>query len=150
MASSLRLDKTIATAREVVNGTATTIAAVKAMDKAMRDATASYIGADLRMSGFKGGPAQFKGEAKSGSATLTMSGGTYALADKGRRRKRKRLWPKPGRRRGRRSALDTPGGWRRWSTGSTWPGFNITERHGPDALDAGIEAARAEILKGWS
>lgn len=139
------LTRTIELLGTEVEGTRPAIAAGKAMHDAMHDATARYLGADMRMSGFRGGPVVFKVEAKPKRATLTLSGGTYALADKGRKRAKRKLYAKPRRRRGRRSALDTPQGLRRSARGSRWRGFRITDRHAQEALDAGVVAALAAI-----
>ena len=135
------LVRTIELLGQEVEGTRPAIAAADAMHETMHDATARYLGPDLRMSGFQGGAVAFKVKAAPKRATLTLSGGTYALADKGRRRAKAKLWAKPRRRRGRRAALDTPRGWRRSARGSRWRGFRITERHAVDALDAGVVAA---------
>jgi len=116
-------------------------AAGEAMRDAMREATARYIGADLRMSGFRGAAVDFDLDVSDTAATLTLSGGTYALADKGRRRASKRLYAQPYRKSGRRAALATPRGYRRSARGSRTAGFNITDRHGQDSLDEGVEAA---------
>lgn len=144
---TLNLSRRITLLEQHIEGTGPSKAAADAMHDAMVTATQRYVGADMSMSGFKGGPATFKVEAKPERAVLTLSGGTYALADKGRRRARRRLYAKPRRRRGRRSALDTPRGWRRLARGSRWGGFHITERHAPDALDQGMAAALIEIRK---
>jgi hypothetical protein len=139
------LTRTIELLGQEVEGTRPAIAAADAMHDAMVDATQRYLGPGMHMSGFKGGPVVFKVEAKPKRATVTLSGGTYALADKGRRHAKRKLWAKPRRRSGRRAALDTPRGWRRSARGSTWRGFRITERHATEALDAGVVAAIAEI-----
>jgi hypothetical protein len=117
--------------------------AAEAMSGEMKRATARYIGADLKMSNFRGGPAEFITETKNGEATLIMRGGTYALADTGRRQK-KRAFARRG------SALNTPWGPKSSVAGSRWSGFGITENHGPDALDMGIRAVVAEVERGFS
>ena len=139
------LVRTIELLGHEVEGTRPAIAAADAMHEAMVTATERYLGPGMSMSGFKGGPVVFKVEAKPKRATVTLSGGTYALADKGRRKGKRKLYAKPRRRRGRRSALDTPQGYRRSARGSVWRGFRITDRHAQDALDAGVVAAIAEI-----
>lgn len=142
------LVRTIELLGREVEGARPAIAAADAMHDAMLDATQRYLGPDLRMSGFKGGPVVFKVEAKAKRATVTLSGGTYALADKGRRHAKRKLYAKPVRRKGqRRSALSTPRGYKRSAKGSTWRGFRITERHATDALDAGVVAAIDEIRR---
>lgn len=136
------LVRTIELLGREVEGTRPAIAAADAMHETMVDATERYLGPGMRMSGFKGGPVVFKVVAKPKRATVTLSGGTYALADKGRRRAKAKLWAKPRRRAGqRRAALDTPRGYRRSARGSRWQGFRITDRHATDALDAGVVAA---------
>lgn len=112
--------------------------AAEAMAESMRKATARYIGGDLRMSNFRGDAPTFKTETKTGAATVEIGGGTYALADTGRRQA-KRAYPR------RRRALSTPWGPRASVRGSTWGGFHITERHAPDALDDGIRAIVFEL-----
>ena len=144
------LVRTIELLGHEVEGTRPAIAAADAMHEHMVTATERYLGAGMSMSGFKGGAVVFKVEAKPKRATVTLSGGTYALADKGRKRAPRKLYAKPRRRRGRRAALDTPQGLRRSARGSTWRGFRITERHATDALDAGVAAAIAEIQRAVS
>lgn len=145
---ALNLTRRITLLEQEVKGTGPAKAAADAMHDAMLTSTQRYLGADLRMENFRGGPVEFKVEAKPEAATVTLSGGTYALADKGRRRGRKRLYAKPRRRRGqRRAALDTPQGLRRYARGSRWQGFRITERHAPDALTEGVAAAMVDIRK---
>jgi hypothetical protein len=141
------LVRTIELLGREVEGTRPAVAAADAMHEAMVDATERYLGPGMRMSGFKGGPVVFKVVAKPKRATLTLSGGTYALADKGRRKRvRRKLYAKPVRRRGqRRAALDTPRGYKRSAKGSRWQGFRITERHADKALDAGVVAAIGAI-----
>jgi hypothetical protein len=140
------LVRTIELLGREVEGTRPAIAAADAMHDSMMDATERYLGADLHMSNFTGGPVVFKVEAVPKRATLTLSGGTYALADKGRRKAPRKLYAQPRRRKGqRRAALDTPRGYRRSARGSRWRGFRITDRHAQDALDAGVVAAIAEI-----
>ena len=124
-----------------VANVAVATAAAEAMDSHMRKSTATYLGGDLRMRNFRGGPVVFTPTVSVGRAVLKLSGGTYALADKGRRNARRRIYPRRGRR-----ALGTPYGARRWVRGSTTQGFHITQRHGPQALAAGVEAARQMII----
>lgn len=112
----------------------------EAMADEMRKSLALYIGGDLRMSRFPGAPPTFTTSSSKGEATLELGGGTYALADKGRRQaKRARA------RRG--SALRTPWGPRRSVRGSRWPGFSVTERHAAGALEAGVDAITAAVSK---
>lgn len=105
----------------------------------MKRATAAVIGGDLRMSGLKrGGPARI--EVKSAArnhVTIEMSGASYTLADKGRRRR-----VEARARRG--SALATPAGPRASARGSTTRGHNITDRAGSKALDKAAD----EIVRG--
>ena len=112
-------------------------AGAEAMAESMRKATARYIGGDLRMHNFRGGPPTFKTENAKGLATLEIGGGTYALADKGRRQAKRAF--------ARGRALDTPWGPKASVKGSTWGGFNITERHSAEALDDGIRAIIFEL-----
>lgn len=105
----------------------------KAMADVMRKATASAIGPDLRLSHFRGGPVQIEAKGTIGVATTTISGAAYALADKGRRRARRRIYP-------RGHALATPFGPRASVKGSTARGHNITERASPQAYEAGKKA----------
>jgi hypothetical protein len=144
------LTRTIELLGKEVEGTRPAIAAADAMHDAMVTATERYLGAGMHMSGFKGGPVVFKVEAKPARATLTLSGGTYALADKGRKSGPRRLFAKPRKRKGRRAALRTPRGYRRSARGSRWHGFNITDRHAQDALDAGVAAALVAIQRAVS
>jgi len=145
---ALNLTRRITLLEQEVVGTGPAKAAADAMHDAMLTSTQRYLGADMRMENFRGGPVEFKVEAKPEHAMVTLSGGTYALADKGRRRARKRLYAKPRKRRGqRRAALDTPQGLRRYARGSKWEGFRITERHAPDALTEGMAAALVVIKR---
>jgi hypothetical protein len=122
-------------------------AAAKALEDTMREGTVHAIGADLRLSGFRGGPVVFRPERSAGHAAVTMSGGTYALADAGRQQARRRILPKRRRLAGtkRKPALGTPGGPRRSVRGSRWRGKRITDTYGPKALEAAVEAAQRTI-----
>jgi hypothetical protein len=104
--------------------------AADAAVKVMHDATARVIGGDLRMSGLDHGGAARIESKRSGrnQVVVTMSGASYTLADKGRRR------AVPARAR-RGSALATPFGPRASVRGSTSRGHDITDRYGPKALD---------------
>jgi hypothetical protein len=108
------------------------------MAKAMRAATARAIGGDLRMSGSDAGAARIEPSTSAGEASVEMSGATYALADKGRRRSR------PARAR-RGHALATPWGPRVSVRGSTWAGFDITDRTARKAITAGVKALDGAI-----
>lgn len=150
MATRLVLLDVIERAERAATGLRAADAAAKALEDVMRQGTARAIGADLRLSGFRGGPPTFKPERSKGHAALTIGGGTYALADAGRaaggdrriRSKRRRL---SGTK--RRPALRTPHGPRRSiKSGKGWTGFAITETWSPKALDEATEAARAVIL----
>lgn len=109
-----------------------------AMVDEMKRATARYIGSDLRLSGFRGAAVEFATENKAGQAVVQIKGGTYAIADSGRH--------SSGRIRSRRArALRTPWGPKSSVRGSTWAGFGITDKHVPDAYDAGAKAIIAEL-----
>ena len=123
---------------EVVKDRGVLEAAAEAMAEEMKTATARYIGGDLRMSNFRGAAVEFRTETRSGEVTVEIAGGTYGLADKGRRQAR-RAWARRG------SALATPWGPRASVRGSTTTGFNITDKHSDDAFDAGIRAVVAEL-----
>lgn len=121
-------------------------AAAKALEDTMRTGTARMIGADMRLSGFKGGPVKLDGESKPGLAFLALAGATYALADGGRRRARRSITPKrKGRRRGHPAALMTPAGPRYRVRGSTTRPMRITDTYAPKALEAGVEAASKAV-----
>jgi hypothetical protein len=86
-----------------------------------------------------------------GIVKLPLSGGTYALADLGRRKARKTLRSKGRKRKGkRRTPLMTPWGLRTSVKGSTWEGFHLTDRLSPKALDAAQEAALDEGLRAFA
>lgn len=140
---AVNLTKYLKELEERIEDPALLKAGAEAMAESMKKATARYIGADLRMSNFRGGPPTFKTENAKGQATLEIGGGTYALADTGRRQA-KRAYARRG------SALDTPWGPRASVRGSTWGGFHITERHAPEALDDGIRAIIYELDKAVS
>jgi hypothetical protein len=121
-------------------------AAAAAMASTMRTATIRYIGVDLKMSGFPGAPVTFPTKLTTAErAVLELGGSTYALANEGRKTVRPRIYAEPFVEVGRRPALATPKGYRRSVKGSTWPGFRITERHGSEALAAGVKAAQQVI-----
>ena len=102
--------------------------AADAAVKVMRDATARVIGGDLAMSGLRGGRARIESKGTGRNVVVvTMSGGAYTLADKGRRR------AVPAKAKGR--PLSTPWGPRMSVRGSTTRGHDITGRTGPKALD---------------
>lgn len=126
-------------------------AIAEALEDTMKDGTARFIGADLRLSGFKGAPVEFAADftAGTGIVTLPLRGGTYALADKGRRRAKRVIRSRRRRRsrKHRRPALSTPWGPRRSVRGSTWTGFHLTDTLGPLAVAKATEAAVAEVLK---
>ena len=131
-----------------VDGIAPAKAAGAAMLEAHTKATARYIGADLRMHNFRGGPVDFEARVTRARAEVTLSGGTYALADKGRRQAR-RSRARGRMANGRRNVVRTPYGPRVSAKGSTTAGFHITERHGGESVDAGIEAAWDVVRKAW-
>lgn len=135
---AVNLSKYVEELAERIEDPALLKAGAEAMAESMKHATARYLGSDLRMHNFRGDAPTFKTETKTGAATVEIGGGTYALADKGRRQA-KRAYPRRGR------ALDTPWGPRASVKGSTWDGFNITERHAPEALDDGIRAIVFEL-----
>lgn len=121
-------------------------AAAKALEETMRAGVSSAIGG-MTMSGFKGAPVKLEGESKASLAWLPLSGGTYALADKGRQNARRRIYPK---RRGRKGkghppALMTPAGPRRSVRGSRTRGKRITETYAPKAFEAAVDAAQKVI-----
>jgi hypothetical protein len=111
------------------------------MADSMRRSTATAIGSDLRLSGFRGGAASFEPKGTSGQAEVTISGAAYTLADKGRRRARARILAKS-------EALRTPWGPRRSVRGSTSRGKNITGRAAPKAMEAGKRAIVDAIRSG--
>lgn len=120
------------------------VAAADALEDTMRTVTARAIGGDLRLSGFRGAPVEFTASftAGAGEVSLPLKGGTYALADAGRRRAKRRIRSKRRKRRGRRApALRTPAGPRRSVRGSRWRGFRLTETGGPLALNRAVKAA---------
>lgn len=130
---AVNLSKYVTELAERIEDPALLKAGAEAMAESMKRATARYLGSDLRMHNFRGDAPTFKTETKTGAATVEIGGGTYALADGGRRQA-KRAYPRRGR------ALSTPWGPRASAKGSTWGGFHITERHAPEALDDGIRA----------
>lgn len=134
---AVNLSKYVEELAERIEDPALLKAGAEAMAESMKRATARYLGSDLRMHNFRGPAPTFKTENAKGEATLEIGGGTYALADGGRRQA-KRAYA-----RGR--ALSTPWGPRASVKGSTWGGFHITERHAPEALDDGIRAITFEL-----
>lgn len=121
-------------------------AAAKALEDTMRTGTARMIGADLRLSGFKGPPVKLEGEHKIGLAWITLGGPTYALADGGRQTARRSITPKrKSRRKGHRPALMTPAGPRYRVKGSRTRPLRITDQYAPKALDAAVEAAAKAV-----
>ena len=106
--------------------------AADAAVKAMRDATARVLGGDLSMSGLRGSSARIESKGTGRNVVVvTMSGGAYTLADKGRRR------AVPAKARGR--PLSTPYGPRMSVRGSTTRGADITGKAGPKALETAAE-----------
>lgn len=127
-------------------------AAADAMEKSYREGLArSPLGADLRLSGFRGGPVTLEASSSPGRAELRVGGGTYALADTGRQQAGGRIFARGRRRGGRAPALSTPRGPRRSVRGSTSRGFRLTDRIAPDALEAAavaaVKAAETEFAK---
>ena len=105
----------------------------------MRQATASYLGGKLTMSGLGGGEAEFDtSNTRASHVSIVGVGGTFALADQGRQRSVEAHA-------GRGSALNTPWGPRASAKGSTWAGFGITDRHGGEALQAAAAAIVDDI-----
>lgn len=126
-------------------------AAAVAMEDTFEKGVASTpIGGSLRLSGFRGAPMSFDASftAGTGVVTLPLSGGTYALADKGRyKAKRGRIRSHERKRRGqRRPTLSTPYGPRVSVKRSLWSGFNLTDRFSTPTLDAAVEAATREAV----
>lgn len=118
-------------------------AAAKALEDVMRSGTSRLIGADLRLSGFKGPAVKLDGEHKPGLAFISLGGATYALADGGRQKARRYITPKRKGRRGRGHppALMTPMGPRYRVRGSRTRPMRITDTYAPKALEAAVEAA---------
>lgn len=109
-------------------------AGAEAGAEAMREATASYLGGDLSMSGLRASDAVFDTAATApGRVSIVGAGPTFALADKGRRRSVRAQAD-------RRSALVTPWGPRASVEGSLWGGFGITDNHASEALAAAAAA----------
>lgn len=128
-------------------------AAAKAMEKGMTVGTRVALHGGLNLSGFRGAPIAFEADytGGTGKVTLPLKGGTYALADKGRRRARRVIRPKGRKRKGqRRPTLATPWGPRVSVKGSTSPGFGLTDRLGPKALDDAEEAARSAGIQAFA
>jgi hypothetical protein len=150
----LRLVAVADEAVEAVTSPKVQQAAAEAMEKAMSEGTRTIIGGgDLRLSGWRGAPMSFDADytAGSGVVRLPLKGGTYALADEGRKRARKKIRPKGRKRRGqRRPTLATPYGPRVSVKGSTWSGFHLTDRLAPKVLDEAEEAAVAAGLKAFA
>jgi hypothetical protein len=133
-------------------------AAAKKLEDVMEGGVDRAIGAGGRLRNFKGPPVKLDGESKPSLAWLDLGGATYNLADKGRRKKRARIWPKHGTRsraknvrktRGRvghRPTLRTPAGFRYTVKGSTSRGKRITDTYAPRALEqATVEAQRVVV-----
>lgn len=132
------LAQTVEDVAERATSAATTRAAARAMADELRDVTERYLGGDLTMSGAKPrASARIEPQSSKGSASVE-TGGAYGLADLGRRR----AVPARGKRkRGKRGrALRTPWGPRVSVDGSTWAGFDITERAARDVFKAGTDA----------
>lgn len=123
-------------------------AACDAMNESMLHATARYLGADLTLRGFRGAPVAFRQEATHSRARLVLAGGTYALADKGRHRGAGRIRSKQRKRKGERAEpIRTPWGPRVSAKRSKWRGFDITDRHGSEALKAGTDAVIDAVMR---
>jgi hypothetical protein len=128
-------------------------AAAKKLEDVMRSGTSRMIGADLRLSGFKGPPVSLDGQHKPGLAHIELGGATYNLADKGRQKSRGRIWPKHGiksraknvrktrGRPGHRPTMKTPAGYRYTVKGSRTRGKRITDTYAPRALEEATVAA---------
>jgi hypothetical protein len=141
------IDKAVVDAERAVSSLQPLDAAAKAMTKVMREGTVRAIGADLRLSNFRGDPVEFKEQRGKGRATLTIGGGTYALADGGRKQAKRRIRSKRRKRRGKRApALATPMGPRRSVSGSRSRGLRITDQYSPRALDEAVAAAQRVVV----
>jgi hypothetical protein len=128
-------------------------AAADAMEKTMTIGTRVKLHGGLNMSNWKGAPIAFDASYTGGTGlvSLPLAGGTYALADLGRRRARKRIRPKGRKRRGqRRPTLSTPWGPRTQVKGSKWTGFHLTDQLAPKALGKAAEAAIASAVKAFA
>lgn len=129
-------------------------AVADALERAMEEGSRTLIGGgDLALSNWRGAPITFAAGYTGGTGIvkLPLSGGTYALADLGRRKARKTLRSKGRKRKGkRRTPLMTPWGLRTSVKGSTWEGFHLTDRLSPKALDAAQEAALDEGLRAFA
>jgi hypothetical protein len=146
----VNLSRYVAELRKEIEDPALLQFGADAMAETMQRATARFIGGDLRMSNFPGAAPTFKTTTKGGAATLEIGGGTYALADRGRRQATPaRAGHRRGKARGggRRRALRTPWGPRASVQGSTWSGFHITDRYADIALDDGKRAIIAALDK---
>lgn len=155
---AVHLASVIADIEQAVESPRPAEAAAKALEDTMRTGTARMIGADLRLSGFKGAPVKLDGESKPSLAFITLGGGTYALADKGRQQVRRYITPKrksragkvraTKKRKGRKghpAALMTPAGPRYRVRGSRSRPLRITDQYAPKALEAAVEAASKVI-----
>jgi hypothetical protein len=120
-----------------VTSTTTTNAAATAMADTLRDVAAGYLGGDLAMSG-TGRAVTITARASEGQATIEM-GGAWGLADGGRHRAVRAVAR-------RRSAIRTPWGPRAAVRGSTWAGFDLTDRAKTDVFEAGKTAWREAVL----
>jgi hypothetical protein len=129
-------------------------AAAKKLEDVMRTGTSRMIGADLRMSGFKGPPVTLDGQHKPSLAWIELGGATYNLADKGRQKARKFIYPKhkaragkvrktkkTAGRKGHKPTLKAPGGYRYRVKGSRTRGKRITDTYAPRALEEATVAA---------
>jgi hypothetical protein len=129
-------------------------AAAKKLEDVMRTGTGRMIGADMRLSGFKGPPVKLDGEHKPSLAYIELGGATYNLADKGRQKARKFIYPKhkaragkvrktkkTSGRKGHKPTLQTPGGYRYRVRGSRTRGKRITDTYAPRALEESMVAA---------
>jgi hypothetical protein len=117
---------------KAATSTTTTSAAAQAMADALADVTARYVRGTIGGRAVVITPDSSKGEAQ------VLTGGGYGLADGGRHR------AVPARA-ARGHALRTPWGPRAAVNGSTWAGFQITERAAGDVFDAGIEAVMTQV-----
>lgn len=106
------------------------------MAETLRNGASTSMGGDLTFSG-GAGTVTINGLAERGRSVVTV-GGSYGLADKGRRRN-------VGTITARGRALRTPWDPRRSVRGSTWGGFGITATHGRRALSIGVDAVITEV-----
>jgi hypothetical protein len=120
----------------------------EAMSEVMTQATASAIGADLRLSHFRGGPATFEATGEPGLARLSISGAAYTIADKGRSGGPARIRPFHQGKGGHAPALNTPRGYRAVIGPSSSAGKGITNANREAAYEAGKQAMLNAIWGG--